>query len=72
VIAEIIRDELAKRGQLTLPISGLALLAASKVSVSLSRSARPWRLLRIFINHDFLLRHGGTDFARIDERWPVK
>jgi hypothetical protein len=64
VIAEIIRDELAKRGQLTLPISGLALLAASKVSVSLSRSARPWRLLRIFINHDFLLRHGGTDFAR--------
>ncbi|MBZ5650807.1 MAG: hypothetical protein LAO18_10020 [Acidobacteriia bacterium] len=64
VIAEIIRDELAERGQLTLPISGLALLAASQVSASLSRSARPWRLLRIFINHDFLSRHGGPDFAR--------
>jgi len=64
VIAEIVRDQLAKRGQLTLPISGLALLAASKVTATLSRSARPWRMLRVFINHEFLLRHGGDEFAR--------
>lgn len=64
LIAEIIRDEMARRGLLSLPISGLALLAASKVTASLSRSARPWRMLRVFINHAFLMRHMGQESAR--------
>ena len=63
-IAEIVRDELAKRGQLTAPVAGLALLAASKVSSNTVRSARPWRMLRAFINHDFLMRIGGLPYAR--------
>ncbi len=64
VIAGIIRDELQKRGQLTSPLSGLTLLAATKVRETLHRSARPWRMLRVFANHDFLMRAGALEFAR--------
>jgi hypothetical protein len=64
VIAEIIRDELLRSGQLTKPVAGLALLAASKVRQAMRRQARPWRLLRTIINHDHLYRIGGLDFAR--------
>jgi hypothetical protein len=64
VIADIIRSELQLRGQLIKPVHGLALLATAKVSESMPRSARPWRMLRVFINHDFLYGVGAVDFAR--------
>src|SRR3989338_1212428 len=64
VIAEIIRDEMQQQGQLADPVRGLSLLAAAKVSESLAQSARPWRMLRTFINHDFLLNNVGSEFAR--------
>lgn len=64
VIAEIIRDELLKTGELRRPVAGLALLGATKVSASMRRSARPWRLLRTMTNHGFLYRIGDLDFAR--------
>jgi hypothetical protein len=64
VIGEIIRDELAKRGLLLRPVTGLARVAAAKTSERLPRSARPWRMVRTFINHDFLRRAIGDEQAR--------
>ena len=63
-IAEIITDELAKHGQLRETVIGLARLAAAKVTPSLRRSERPWRMLVAFINHAFLLRTVGLEVAR--------
>jgi len=64
MIADIVVDELKQRGQLQFAISGLALLAAAKVGINLHRSARPWRILKVFINHDFLVKMSGTEFAK--------
>lgn len=64
VIAELVTDELKRRGQLTIAVSGLALLAAAKVGKNLHRSARPWRMLKAFINHEFLVQTCGVEFAR--------
>jgi hypothetical protein len=63
-LAEIITDELAKQGQLKEPVIGLARLAAAKVSPAMRRSDRPWRMLKAFINHAFLLRTVGLEVAR--------
>jgi hypothetical protein len=64
VIAEIILDELKTRGLLSRPVTGLARVAAAKVGDRVPRSARPWRMLRSFINHDFLMRTVGQEQAR--------
>ena len=64
VIAEVIRDEVQKIGILEQAISGLALVAATKVDPTLTRSARPWRILRHVINHEFLHRALGLESAR--------
>lgn len=64
MIAEILLVELQKTGQLTDVLSGLALVAATKVTPSLQRSARPWRLLRSILNHEFLQRTIGREAAR--------
>lgn len=64
VIAEILLGELQKTGELADVLSGLALVAASKVMPSLPRSARPWRLLRSILNHEFLQRTIGREAAR--------
>jgi hypothetical protein len=64
VIAEVIRDEVQKIGVLEPAISGLALVAATKVDPTLARSARPWRILRHVINHEFLNRALGLEPAR--------
>ena len=64
VIADLVVDELKKRGHLQAAISGLALLAAAKVGINLHRSARPWRMLKTFINHNFLLQMCGPAFAQ--------
>jgi SIR2-like domain len=56
VIAEIIRDEMQKIGRLAEVLSGIAFVAATKVSPDLHRSARPWRILRPIINHEYLIR----------------
>jgi hypothetical protein len=57
-------DALQKTGQLTEVLSGIALVGATKVSPFLERSARPWRLLRAILNHDFLQRTIGTEATK--------
>ena len=64
VIAEVITTELQKTGQIKELLQGLAHIAATQVLPTLSRSARPWRMLRHIINHDFLIRVIGADAAR--------
>ena len=64
VIAEVIRDELQKLGTIKELLHGLAHVAATQVTPTLPRSARPWRLLRQVINHDFLIRVIGADAGR--------
>jgi hypothetical protein len=64
VIAEVITAELEKAGQIKELLQGLAHVAATQISPTMSRSARPWRLLRLVINHDFLIRAIGADAAR--------
>lgn len=64
MIADIVVDELKQRGHLQFAISGLALLAAAKVGINLHRSARPWRILKVFINHDFLVQMVGSAFGQ--------
>ena len=64
VIAEVITAELEKTGQIKELLQGLAHVAATQISPTMSRSARPWRLLRLVINHDFLIRAMGGDAAR--------
>jgi hypothetical protein len=64
LIAEIIRDELQKTGQIRLMIAGLAHVGATKVSFTMPRSARPFRILQAMINHDFLIRTVGLESAR--------
>jgi tetratricopeptide (TPR) repeat protein len=64
VIAEIIREELQKNGQMRPVVSGLALVAATKVTERMSRSERPYRILRSVINHEFLKRNIGVDGAQ--------
>jgi hypothetical protein len=64
VIAEVIRDELQKTGAIKEMLQGLAHVAATQVNPGMPRSARPWRLLRQVINHDFLLRVIGDTAGR--------
>jgi hypothetical protein len=64
MIAELLLEEFQKTGQLVDVLSGLALVAATKVTPSLQRSARPWRLLRSILNHEFLIRTIGREAAR--------
>jgi hypothetical protein len=64
VIAEVIRDELQRTGAIKEMLQGLAHVAATQVNPVLPRSARPWRLLRQVINHDFLLRVVGDTAGR--------
>ena len=63
-LAEIITDELARQGQLKAAVIGLARLGAAKVTPTMRRSDRPWRMLIAFINHGFLVRTVGLEVAR--------
>lgn len=62
VIAEVLCDELGRRGQLRDPIYGLAMVAATGTGVQSAEPCR--RLLRAVINHDYLMRQIGLDQAR--------
>ncbi len=64
VVASLLLDELRRRGQLADVMQGLALVAATKVSRGLPRSARAWRFLRGVISHDFLMKTVGVEVAR--------
>ena len=64
VIAELVRDELQRTGEAKVLISGLAQIGASKVTPTMPRNTRPWRILRAMINHDFLNRALGLEVAR--------
>jgi hypothetical protein len=65
VIAEILLESLQEAGKLAEVLRGLALVAATKVSPGLRRSAKPWKFLRSVINHRFLLRTIGGEQTRI-------
>ena len=64
VIADLIVDELKRRGQLIHAATGLALLASTKVAGHMHRSARPYRMLKQFINHEFLRDTCGLQYAQ--------
>jgi hypothetical protein len=64
VIADILLGGIQQGGRLAEVLSGLAFVAATKVYPSLQRSARPWRLLRSILNHEFLVRTIGVESAR--------
>lgn len=64
VIADLVVDELKTRGQLANAVTGLSLLAATKVAQHIHRSARPWRMLKQFINHEFLCSVCGLQYAQ--------
>ena len=64
LIAELVRDAIQRAGDARELIWGLAQIGASKVNPAMPRSARPWRILRSVINHDFLLRSVGVEAGR--------
>jgi hypothetical protein len=64
VIAERLRDELQRRGQLTEAIFGLGFLAATQCHPGTPRRGLALRLLRAVINHDFLYRTLGLDASK--------
>lgn len=63
-IAEIVFDRLQRDGTLATVLGGLVFLCGTKVGSALSRGARPWRLLKVLLNHDFLARVIGVQSAR--------
>jgi len=64
VIAEVIFNQMTADGIAGTPVGRLTFMAASKVQGIVSRTARPWRMLRPLLNHDFLLRTIGPENAR--------
>jgi len=64
MIAELVRDEIQRTGKARELIWGLAQVGASKVNPAMHRSARPWRILRVVLNHEFLHRAVGLEVAR--------
>ena len=64
VIAEIIHNALQESGQIKVVLEGLANLAATKARPEMSRTDRPRQMLRVLLNHDYLLRVIALDAAR--------
>ena len=64
VIAEIIRDDLQKSVEIRSAFAAIALVGVAKASKTIRRSARAWRMLWVFLNHDMLARVVGIEFAR--------
>jgi hypothetical protein len=64
VIAEVILRELQRQGLLHSILPGIAIAAAGKVNSGVPRNARPWRLLKHLLNHDFLYRNVGLETSR--------
>lgn len=63
-IAEVLVDELQRTNRLGSVHVRLAHVAAVKVSENLPRYAKPWRLLRSIINHEYLFRVLGLNNSR--------
>lgn len=64
LIAEVLHKKLQEEGRMETVLSRLAFMAASRVNSSMRRSSRPRRMLRYFINHDYLLRNIGLEQTR--------
>lgn len=64
VIAEIVRDDLQRSGELLGVLSSLVVLAAAKVRPGTRRSGARWRFLRNLLSHEFLLRVLDVEAAR--------
>lgn len=63
-IADVLLNELQSSGRLGSVHVRLTYVTATKVSESMPRSAKPWRLLKSLINHDYLMKFLGLDGAR--------
>ena len=64
VIARILVDALQQRGLVYDVLYGLVLIGASKTAPGARRSARPYRIIRVFNNHDLLYRMLDAEQAR--------
>ncbi|MDE0123861.1 MAG: SIR2 family protein [Bryobacterales bacterium] len=64
VIADTIHNSLQESGQIKSVLEGLVHVAASKIRPTMSASDRPRRMLRLLLNHDYLLRVVGLDSTR--------
>ncbi len=64
LIADIIFEKLATSGILYQNILSIGLICATKITPEMSIHAKPRRLLRRIINHDFLLKNVGLEQAR--------
>jgi tetratricopeptide (TPR) repeat protein len=65
MIAEMVRDELLKRGQIADSIFGLAFVASSYRHAGLPKKHRVRALLRNITNHDFLYKHLDLDRSQM-------
>ena len=64
VIARILVDALQQRGLVYDVLYGLVLIGASKTAPGAQKSARPYRIIRVFNNHDLLFRMLDAEQAR--------
>ena len=64
VIADMIYTHLVKNGQFERVLRGLLTIGVAKVNASSDRNSRPSRLLKTFINHNFVKRAVDPQAAR--------
>jgi hypothetical protein len=65
VIAETLVDEIRKDGKdLAGVLESLSFAVSSGVSTDMNPTARPRRLLKIILNHDYVFRHGDVEAGR--------
>lgn len=57
VIADLVRDELHRTGEIRSVMDGLAFVAASEVRPNIPRNDKRWRLLRAVVNHVFVYKN---------------
>ena len=64
VIANLVYQELVKSGMFEGVLRGLLMIGVAKVSEGSDRNSRPSRLLRTFVNHNFMKHAVSVDVAR--------
>jgi hypothetical protein len=63
-IADTLFDKMGKSFDMYYNIISLGVLCAVRISPNMASGAKPRRLLRLIINHEFLIRILGIEFAR--------
>lgn len=64
VISQLVYDELESGGQLQAIVTGILKVCAATVTKSSPRRKRQFRMLKTFLNHDFMKRSVGFNAAR--------